>query len=40
MPWLKISLILLAAYLFAMLTTIVPAYQASQVYPAEALRYN
>ena len=31
---------LLGAYLFALLTTIVPAYQAAKVYPAEALRYK
>ncbi len=40
MPWLQISLILLGAYLFAMLTTIVPAVRASRIYPAEALRYS
>ncbi|MEM7032321.1 MAG: FtsX-like permease family protein [Chloroflexota bacterium] len=40
MPWLQIGLILLGAYLFSMLTAIAPAYQASRIYPAEALRYN
>ncbi len=39
-PWLQIGLILLGSYLFALLTTIVPAYQAARVYPAEALRYE
>ncbi|MEZ4617247.1 MAG: FtsX-like permease family protein [Caldilineaceae bacterium] len=40
LPWLQIGLILLGSYLFALLTTIVPAYQAARVYPAEALRYE
>ncbi len=40
LPWGQISLILLVAYLFALLTTIVPAYQAAKTYPAEALRYE
>lgn len=39
-PWLQIGVILLVAYLFALLTTIVPAYQAAKTYPAEALRYE
>lgn len=39
-PWGQIALILLAAYGFALLTTIAPAYQASRIYPAEALRYE
>ena len=39
-PWLQIGLILLAAYGFSLLTTILPAYQASRIYPAEALRYE
>ncbi|MCB0061766.1 MAG: FtsX-like permease family protein, partial [Caldilineaceae bacterium] len=39
-PWIQIGLILLGSYLFALLTTIVPAYQAANVYPAEALRYE
>ena len=39
-PWLQISLIVLAAYLFSLLTTILPAWQASRIYPAEALRYE
>lgn len=39
-PWLQIGLILLGAYLFSLLTAIVPAYQAANVYPAEALRYE
>lgn len=40
LPWLQIGLILLTAYGFALLTTIVPAYQAAKTYPAEALRYE
>jgi len=39
-PWLPIALIVLAAYLFSLLTTILPAWQASRIYPAEALRYE
>ncbi len=40
LPWLQISEILLLAYAFSLLTTIVPAYQAARIYPAEALRYE
>jgi putative ABC transport system permease protein len=39
-PWRQIGLILLIAYGFSLLTTILPAIQASRVYPAEALRYD
>lgn len=39
-PWLQIALIVLATYLFSLLTTIAPAWQASRIYPAEALRYE
>lgn len=39
-PWAPIGLILLLAYAFSLLTTIVPAYQAARIYPAEALRYE
>ncbi|MBV7329561.1 FtsX-like permease family protein [Chloroflexi bacterium TSY] len=39
-PWVQIGLILLLAYLASLLTTILPAYQASRIYPAEALRYD
>ena len=39
-PWLEIGAIILFAYLFSLLTTIVPAYQAAHIYPAEALRYE
>ena len=39
-PWLQIGLIVVAAYGFSLLTTLLPAYQASRIYPAEALRYE
>jgi putative ABC transport system permease protein len=39
-PWGQIALIVLAAYLFSLLTTILPAWQAARIYPAEALRYE
>ncbi len=39
-PWLQIGLIVVAAYGFSLITTFVPAYQASRIYPAEALRYE
>ncbi len=39
-PWLTIAGILAAAWLFSLLTTILPAWQASRIYPAEALRYE
>ena len=39
-PWSQIGIIVLAAYLFSLLTTILPAWQAARIYPAEALRYE
>jgi len=39
-PWSQIGIIALAAYLFSLLTTILPAIQASRIYPADALRYE
>ena len=39
-PWTQIGLIVLIAYLASLLTTYLPAWQASRVYPAEALRYE
>ena len=39
-PWLEIIVIVGAAYLFSLLTTYLPARQASRIYPAEALRYE
>ena len=40
LPWLEIGGILLLAYVFSLVTTILPAIQASRIYPAEALRYE
>jgi putative ABC transport system permease protein len=39
-PWSQIGLMALTAYLFSLLTTLAPAWQASRVHPAEALRYE
>jgi putative ABC transport system permease protein len=39
-PWTQIGIIVLGAYIFSLLTTILPAIQASRIYPAEALRYE
>ena len=39
-PWTQIGIIVLVAYLFSLLTTILPAVQASRIYPADALRYE
>ena len=39
-PWLQIALIVVIAYVASLLTTYLPARQASRVYPAEALRYE
>ena len=39
-PWGQIGIIVLGAYLFSLLTTILPALQASRIYPADALRYE
>ena len=39
-PWGQIGVIVLGAYLFSLLTTILPAVQASRIYPADALRYE
>ncbi len=40
MPWGQIGWIVLAAWLFSLLATILPAVQAARIYPAEALRYE
>ncbi|MFP6568274.1 MAG: FtsX-like permease family protein [Dehalococcoidia bacterium] len=40
MPWFQIVLIVTLAYLFSLLTTFLPARQASRIYPAQALRYE
>jgi putative ABC transport system permease protein len=39
-PWGQLVLIVLGSYLASLLTTCLPARQASQVFPAEALRYE
>ncbi len=40
LPWGAILAIVAAAYFFSLLTTFLPALQASRIYPAEALRYE
>ncbi len=39
-PWIQIVAIVAAAYVFSLATTLLPARQASNIYPAEALRYE
>ena len=39
-PWLQILIIVGVAYIFSLATTLLPARQASNIYPAEALRYE
>ena len=39
-PWLQIIIIIAVAYVFSLATTFLPAWQASRIYPAEALRYE
>ena len=39
-PWAMIGLVAVIAYAASLLTTFLPARQASKVYPAEALRYE
>ena len=39
-PWIQIGIIVGIAYVFSLLTTFLPARQASRIYPAEALRYE
>ncbi len=39
-PWLQIVAIIAVAYVFSLVTTLLPARQASRIYPAEALRYE
>ncbi len=39
-PWGQVLLIVVLAYAASLLTTYLPAWQASRIYPAEALRYE
>jgi putative ABC transport system permease protein len=39
-PWAQLFLVVLLAYGLSLLATILPAYQAARIYPAEALRYE
>ena len=39
-PWMQIGIIVAIAYAFSLITTFLPARQASRIYPAEALRYE
>jgi ABC-type antimicrobial peptide transport system permease subunit len=39
-PWGQLAVILLLAYGFSLLLTLIPSLQASRIYPAEALRYE
>ncbi|MDM8000829.1 MAG: FtsX-like permease family protein [Dehalococcoidia bacterium] len=40
MPWVELAIIAGVAWVASMLMTIIPAWQASRIYPAEALRYE
>jgi ABC-type lipoprotein release transport system permease subunit len=40
MPWVELAIIAGVAWVASMLMTIIPAWQASKIYPAEALRYE
>ena len=39
-PWLRVVIIVGGAYLFSLVTTILPARQAAGIAPADALRYE
>ena len=39
-PWMTVSIIVAIALVAALLTTFIPARQASKIYPSEALRYE
>jgi len=38
--WLQIVIIVAVAYIASLIMTVLPAWQASRIYPAEALRYE
>jgi putative ABC transport system permease protein len=40
MPWMELAIIAGVSWVASMLMTIIPAWQASKIYPAEALRYE
>ena len=40
MPWVEMGIIAGVSWVASMLMTIIPAWQASKIYPAEALRYE
>jgi len=40
MPWVELAIIAGVSWAASMLMTIIPAWQASKIYPAEALRYE
>jgi putative ABC transport system permease protein len=40
MPWMELAVIAGVAWVASMLMTVIPAWQASKIYPAEALRYE
>ncbi|MBI4236357.1 MAG: FtsX-like permease family protein, partial [Chloroflexi bacterium] len=39
-PWATVGGIIVVSYAASLVTTFLPAWQASRVYPAEALRYE
>ncbi|HEY6750519.1 MAG TPA: hypothetical protein VI027_04255 [Rubrobacteraceae bacterium] len=40
MPWAELLLVIVVGYAASLLTSFLPARQASKVYPAEVLRYE
>jgi ABC-type lipoprotein release transport system permease subunit len=39
-PWLNVTIIVVIAVAFSLVSTIIPARQASMIKPSEALRYG
>jgi putative ABC transport system permease protein len=39
-PWINVAIIVGVAWVFSVLMTVLPAFQAGRIYPAEALRYE